>query len=136
MSVGLMLGLHLKIPVSELVARPFNWMGLLLIGAGLCGANWHARLFRRLGTNINTFGEPGTLTTDGLFRRTRNPMYLGMVVSLIGVACVLGSLSPLVGPLAFFVLANFWYIPFEERAMSMKFGSQYAEYQRAVPRWL
>lgn len=136
MSAGLMVVLHQNVPIAEVVPQPFNWGGLLLVVAGLAGANWHARLFRRLGTNINTFGEPGTLTTEGLFRRTRNPMYLGMVVTLVGLACVLGSLSPFVGPAGFFVLAHFWYIPLEERAMALKFGDAYAAYQHAVPRWL
>lgn len=136
MSAGLMWALHLTVPIMELVPQPFNWGGLLLIAAGLACANWHARLFRRIGTNINTFGEPGKLTTEGLFRRTRNPMYLGMILSLIGVACALGSLSPFAGPLAFFVLAEFWYVPLEEKAMAMKFGDEYVAYQQAVPRWL
>jgi len=63
-------------------------------------------------------------------------MYLGMVVSLVGVACVLGSISSTAGPLVFFILANYWYIPLEERAMALKFGKEYLEYQRSVPRWM
>jgi protein-S-isoprenylcysteine O-methyltransferase Ste14 len=135
-SIALMVVLHLNFPVIGLLPQPFNWIGGVLIVAGLGCAQWHARLFRRLGTNINTFGEPGTLTTSGLFRRTRNPMYLGMVVALLGVACLLGSLSPFAGPVGFFVLANSWYIPLEEQAMSKKFGADYQQYQRTVPRWL
>jgi len=136
MSIGMMSLLHVELPIAQLVPRPVNWVGFALVAAGLGVANWHARLFRRIGTNINTFGEPGTLTTEGLFRRTRNPMYLGMVVSLVGVACVLGSISSTAGPLVFFILANYWYIPLEERAMALKFGKEYLEYQRSVPRWM
>jgi len=135
-TIGVMVLLHLKLPVAEWLPRPFNWAGLLFIAAGLGCAQWHARLFRRLGTNINTFGEPGTLATDGLFRRTRNPMYLGMLIALTGVACTLGTLAPLAGPAAFFILANTWYIPLEERAMALKFGGDYRDYQRTVPRWI
>jgi protein-S-isoprenylcysteine O-methyltransferase Ste14 len=132
----LMAILHLNAPIIELIPRPVNWAGLLLIGAGLVMAQWHARLFRRIGTNIDTFGEPGKLTMEGLFRRTRNPMYLGMLVFLIGLAGVLGTVSALAGPVVFFVMAHFYYIPLEERAMTLKFGSAYADYQRDVPRWL
>lgn len=135
-SVGMMFLLHTALPVMQLLPRPANWAGFVLIVAGLAIANWHARLFRRIGTNINTFGEPGKLTTEGLFHRTRNPMYLGMIVCLTGVACVLGSLSAMAGPLGFFILANYWYVPLEERAMAAKFGDQYHEYLRSVPRWL
>ncbi|KQB60523.1 methyltransferase family protein [Acidovorax facilis] len=135
-SVVCMLVLHWKSPIAVWLPQPYNWLGLALIMAGLGIANWHARLFRRLGTNINTFGEPGELTMEGLFRRTRNPMYLGMFISLFGVACVLGSTSALAGPVAFFALAQFWYIRSEEEAMTLKFGDKYIEYQRSVPRWL
>jgi protein-S-isoprenylcysteine O-methyltransferase Ste14 len=135
-SAGIMLALHLNWPIANLVPSPVNWGGLVAATIGLGIAIWHARLFRRVGTNINTFGDPDKLTTEGLFTRTRNPMYLGMVVCLIGVAWALGSLSPWAGPLAFFALANFWYVPLEERAMARKFGSAYAQYQLAVSRWL
>lgn len=136
LTVGVMILLNAEAPLMQIVAPPFNWAGLLPLAVGIGIANWHARLFRRLGTNINTFGEPGTLTMDGLFRRTRNPMYLGMFVFLIGVACALGSLSVFVGPLGFFVLADRYYIPIEEKAMALKFGDAYAVYQRAVRRWV
>ena len=136
MSAGIMFLLHVAVPIVQLVPRPANLAGLALVVAGFGIANWHARLFRRIGTNINTFGEPGKLTTEGLFRRTRNPMYLGMIVFLAGVACMLGSMSPIAGPLGFFILAHYWYIPLEEKAMALKFGNEYFEYQRSVPRWL
>lgn len=135
-SVACMWVLHLKIPIAIWLREPYNWSGVVLIMVGLGIANWHARLFRRIGTNINTFGEPGELTVHGLFLRTRNPMYLGMLISLVGVACVLGSISPWTGPVVFFVLAHFWYVRIEEKAMSSKFGDKYIEYQRSVPRWL
>ncbi|MDR7151738.1 protein-S-isoprenylcysteine O-methyltransferase Ste14 [Hydrogenophaga palleronii] len=134
-TVLLMLALHLHQPVAVWLPRPFNWIGLLLVVAGVGMAQWHARHFRRIGTNIDTFGEPGELTRDGLFRRTRNPMYMGMLMAMLGVAVVLGTLTPLAGPLVFFLLVQFWYVPLEERAMAKKFGQRYAEYRQAVPRW-
>ncbi len=131
-----MLALHFTVPAAVWLPQPYNWFGTVLIVAGLGAASWHSRLFRRLGTNIDTFSPPGTLTTEGLFLRTRNPMYLGMLTALVGAASALGSLSPLVGPVGFFILAHYWYIPFEERAMSLKFSNEYMEYRRTVPRWL
>lgn len=113
------------------------WMaGGVLVLAGLAMAQWHARLFKRIGTNINTFGEPGTLTTAGLFAHTRNPMYLGMLLALAGVALALGTLSPWLLVLQFFVLAQCWYIPLEERKLAARFGRQYADYCRDVRRWI
>jgi protein-S-isoprenylcysteine O-methyltransferase Ste14 len=133
---GVMAVLRWGMPVAVLIPGPWNWFGIILVVAGLVIAGRHARLFYNLGTNIYTFGEPGQMTTDALYSRSRNPMYLGLLITLFGLAVVLGRLSPFVGPLVFFTLANFWYIPWEERAMSQKFGEAYAEYRRAVRRWL
>jgi protein-S-isoprenylcysteine O-methyltransferase Ste14 len=132
---GLMALLHRFSPLATWLPTPWNWLGLVPVIGGLALAQWHARMFRRVGTNINTFGEPGTLRTEGLFRRTRNPMYLGMLIALLGLAATLGSASALAGPLLFFALAQFFYVPTEERAMAQKFGPAYDDYRRRVPRW-
>lgn len=132
----LMLMLHHFAPLRQIVPHPTNWFGLAPIVAGLAIAAWHARLFRSIGTNINTFGEPGKLTTQGLFRHSRNPMYLGMLLTLSGIALVLGSLVAVLGPIIFFALAHYWYIPLEEQAMHQKFSDSYADYRSRVRRWL
>ncbi|HYF43391.1 MAG TPA: isoprenylcysteine carboxylmethyltransferase family protein [Ramlibacter sp.] len=131
-----MLALHRHAPVLQLWDGSLRWLGLLPVAAGLAIASWHARLFRRRGTNIDTFGEPGTIVREGMFRRTRNPMYLGFVITLSGLAACLGSLSPFLAVAAFKLLVHHWYIRVEERAMLRKFGQDYLEYQRTVPRWL
>lgn len=92
--------------------------------------------FQRMGTNVKTFNEPGKLITDGWFRFTRNPMYLGFLLILLGAWLLFGTATPVVGPLAFGIIANFWYVPFEERAMQAKFGAAYLAYQQRVRRWL
>lgn len=138
-SVGAMVILQRTWPVAALPAewRVLAWIaGGALVLAGVAMAQWHARLFKRIGTNINTFGEPGTLTTAGLFAYTRNPMYLGMLLALAGVALALGALSPWLLVLLFFVLAQCWYIPLEERKLAARFGRQYADYCRDVRRWV
>lgn len=124
------------LPLPVLVAPPWNWFGLLLLSFGIGIAQWHAHLFRRLGTNINTFGEPGQLTTAGLFSYTRNPMYVGMLSALTGLAWLLGSLACWLPVALFALLMQFWYIPLEESALSEKFGAQFDSYRQRVPRWL
>ncbi len=135
-SVGAMAILQRTWPVAADGRVLAWWAGGVLVLAGLAMAQWHARLFKRIGTNINTFGEPGTLTTAGLFAHTRNPMYLGMLLALAGVALALGTLSPWLLVLQFFVLAQCWYIPLEERKLAARFGRQYADYCRDVRRWI
>ena len=133
--VMVMGGLYAICPANPWLPQPYNWLGIAFVVAGWAIASWHARLFRKLGTNINTFGEPGTLTHEGLFRRSRNPMYLGMLTALIGVALVMGTACVLIGPVVFFALAQCWYIPAEERALAGKFGEEYLGYRKDVPRW-
>ncbi|MCC5859565.1 MAG: isoprenylcysteine carboxylmethyltransferase family protein [Ectothiorhodospiraceae bacterium] len=132
----LMVALHKYAPIGHLWQSPYRWDGIVLLVLGLGVAQWHARLFKRLNTNIDTFGEPDTLTTEGLFSVSRNPMYLGFVIALTGLAILLGSVSPFLGVIGFALLANHWYIPYEERRMLEKFGRQYLEYRARVRRWL
>ena len=128
--------LHRAWPLAGLLPWPWTASGVPMIVAGLAVAQWHARLFRRAGTEINTFREPGRLVRDGLFRRSRNPMYLGFALALAGVALVLGSASPWLAWLSFIVLTDRWYIRFEEAALLARFGDEYEAYRRQVRRWL
>jgi protein-S-isoprenylcysteine O-methyltransferase Ste14 len=58
------------------------------------------------------------------------------VVALAGVTVLLGSISPWIAPVAFFALADNWYIPFEERACSERFGAAYEAYRATTRRWV
>lgn len=134
--VAAMAALHAVAPVVGLLPSPFNWAGVAFVVGGLGIASWHARLFRRVGTNIQTFGEPDMLVREGLFKVSRNPMYLGFSTALLGVAILLGSATPFGAALAFVLLADRWYIEVEEAAMLKKFGVEYERYREQVPRWL
>ncbi len=131
-----MVGLHVVLPGPVVVAFPYNLVGAVVAALGLFVTLAGARLFARVGTNIKTFNEPGVLVTDGLFRWSRNPMYLGFVLLLAGTAIVLGTATPLLGPVLFAVIADRWYIAYEERALQHKFGAQYAAYMGKTRRWL
>lgn len=134
--VGGMLLADSMLASPELVKAPFTWFGSIAVVAGLAMAVGHARLFRVLGINIQTFGEPTGLCEQGMFSRTRNPMYLGMVVLLLGTAWWLGSLIAFAGPALFWLAAQRWYIPYEEDQMRRKYGDRYASYCERVPRWI
>lgn len=120
---------------GPLIPVPLRWLGLipLLLGIGLLLAG--SGRFRQVGTNIKTFDEPDVLVTDGPFRFSRNPMYLGFLLLLLGAAGLMGATSPFFGPLAFFLAAMLWYIPYEEEAMHAKFGQAYEAYVQKVRRW-
>ncbi|WP_176475670.1 methyltransferase family protein [Halomonas salipaludis] len=131
-----MIILNQYIPLVRFWEAHARWIGIPVIVLGLFISQWHAHLFKKLGTNINTFKDPDILTTDGLFRFSRNPMYLGFLITLTGVWIVQGSATPLLALLGFGLLTNYWYIPIEERAMLRKFGENYLSYKARVRRWL
>lgn len=134
--IAVMVALRLVAPGPTFAPAPWNWLGLIPMGAGLGLAFRGSRLFARIGTNIRTFDEPTTLVTTGPFVWTRNPMYLGFVALLAGFGVALGALFPLALPAAFALIADRWYIPFEERALKAKFGDSYAAYAARTRRWL
>ena len=76
------------------------------------------------------------LITGGLYRFSRNPIYLSMVVLLYGEAIVLGSLSPWLVPTAFAAAVSRLFIQCEEAMLTEKFGDPYRDYCRRVRRWL
>ncbi len=133
-AVSLVIGLAL--PVLGPMEGWVRWLGFIPLLVGLAFNLRGAGLFAKVETNIKTFNEPEKLVTNGPFRFTRNPMYLGFTLMLCGVALFIGSLTAWVGPIAFFAAANLWYIPFEEARMHATFGDAYEAYQRQVPRWI
>lgn len=112
-------------------------MGFRFCWGGLFIAQSSKKLFVKLKTNVNTFDEPGKLITNRIFRYSRNPMYLGFVIAIIGMALIYqGAISSFVLALLFFVIVDRWYIKFEEGAMLNKFGKEYRDYCSKTRRWI
>ena len=150
-------GLELKVPPPfvALIVCALMWLANHLMGGGLAfGSTIYAGVilmaagfalaFTGLRTLIGNRTTPSpinidrakTLVTTGLYRFSRNPMYLGMVIVLIGLAALFGNLWLLVGPLAFALYINRFQIKPEEQMMAAKFGSDYAGYKSRVRRWI
>ncbi len=94
--------------------------------------------FRRARTTVNpTRPDAATsLVTSGIYRVTRNPMYVGLAFVLFAWAMFLSSAWALLGLVAFVMYIGRFQIAPEERALSKVFGSEYAAYQAKVRRWL
>lgn len=92
--------------------------------------------FKSIGTNI-PLNLPATELVDrGLFRFSRNPMYLGISIFFIGVGVTIGSFWILIAYFVLFLYFNFYIIPREEAYMNRAFGKKYQDYCRRVRRWL
>jgi protein-S-isoprenylcysteine O-methyltransferase Ste14 len=76
------------------------------------------------------------LITDGIYRLTRNPMYLGMVAMLGGVAVFFGTLPFFAVTIVYFILIDRWFCPYEEEKLLVTFGRDYDAYRSKVRRWV
>ena len=132
----LMFLLTVSVPQLAFLTTPYNYLGFVLFFVGLSVVRKGQFVFKAAKTEINTFKPPKHLVIEGPFRYSRNPIYLGFTLALLGWAMVLGNLVSLDGVLLFFFVANFWYIPFEEKAMEKEFGADYIAYKEQVRRWL
>ena len=123
-------------PILQILRFPFNLGGMLIGGSGLavCYAAHHQ--FKHVGTTLYPFSKPEKLVTDGLFRFSRNPMYLGLTIFLAGAWLLLGCLSPLAIVAAFLLIADRWYVVREEKRLTAVFGNAYTTYRARTPRWL
>ena len=135
-SVMLMTALHFFLPVWIVVLAPFNYGGAALIVLGVSLVGWPALMFRRAKTPIRPFRESTSLITSGPYRVSRNPIYLGMVLFLIGVALVLGSLTPMFVVPVFALMIDRVFIRGEQQMLHETFGDEYARYCLRVRRWI
>ena len=116
----------------------FQGLGILLMTVGFLFDGWSFLGFVKSKTTINPLKpeSANNLVTDRLYRFTRNPMYLGMVLILAGWAFYLGSLLSLVFlPVFIKIMTKFQILP-EERALEEIFGEQFLRYKSQVGRWL
>jgi protein-S-isoprenylcysteine O-methyltransferase Ste14 len=94
--------------------------------------------FRRAKTTINPIklSAASSLVSSGVYRFTRNPMYLGLLVTLLAWAVFLSNLLVLLAAPLFVLYIDRFQINPEERVLSSLFGAEYAAYKARVRRWL
>jgi len=128
------IALHFALGGPVLLRLPWLGVGLILAGGGL--AVWGARTFAVVGTTIKPFERSRVVVTEGPYRFTRNPMYLGMVAMLVGIALVLGTPAPWLAAVALAVTLQLRFIRHEERALAASLGEPYERYRSRVRRWI
>ncbi|WP_437576114.1 methyltransferase family protein [Sorangium sp. So ce887] len=127
---------HALLPRASVLPAPYRLSGLLPLAAGVAVAIAARAQFARAATEINTFAEPTRLVTDGLFRWSRNPMYLGMGLAAVGMSMLSGAATSFLLAAVFVAVVDRWYIAFEERRMRARFGVAYETYARSTRRWV
>lgn len=134
-------GIWLSTIYAPLVRVPFagrQCVAAALVLAGLLLAAGGVLQFRRHRTTVNPMSpdKASAVVTSGSYRISRNPMYLGMAVVLLGVAAWGATLTGylLVGAFCAY-LTRFQIVP-EERALLAAFGQEFSQYQARVRRWI
>ncbi|TVQ66613.1 MAG: isoprenylcysteine carboxylmethyltransferase family protein [Oceanospirillales bacterium] len=129
--------LNCYFPLYQWLEMPWRYAGLVLIVLAGLSDLWSLSLFLKLHTTPNPMRPSAAthLVTTGLYRYSRNPMYMGMLVMLIGWWIWLGSITPiLMLPIFILVLVKMQIEP-EEEALEARFGDTYRHYKNSVPRW-
>ena len=124
------------VPGMRFIRMPATLAGVmpLVIGLGLVVTT--VTSLRRHHTAVRPSKEPSTLVTTGTFGVSRNPVYLGMVMMLLGAAILLGSITPfcVVAVFAWWIHTRF--VAYEESVLLARFGDEYRQYQSTVRRWV
>lgn len=111
-------------------------IGFVLLLAGMAVGPTSSAIFVRRGTTLNPFAAPTVLVTGGMYRLTRNPMYLGLTIFYLGGCLLVSSLWPAVLLIVPLAILNQAVIPYEEASMRQAFGEAYSAYCVQVRRWL
>lgn len=123
--------LDFDFPFQEITAYAFVGLGIMIDMISIFA-------FRSAKTTVTPLApeKASSLVVSGLYRFTRNPMYLGMLLILIGVALLLGSFANVVVLVAFVAYITAFQIKPEEERLQEVFGAQYHSYKQEVRRWI
>lgn len=119
------------------MAAGFGLMGLLPIAARVAIYGWCAWDFATFGRGTPLpLDAPKQLVAHGLYRFVRNPMYVGVLLAILGQGWLFGSMATMEYLVVVAVLFHLFVLLYEEPALGRKFGGTYERYRETVPRWV
>ncbi len=130
-------GLDFLLPLPLLPAGfPAAWVGGGVLLAGFVLAGLAIAQFRRAGTEVQTHTSTAVIVDTGVFAFSRNPIYVGAHIGIVGVAIALDSLWILATLVAFYFVIRYGVVAREDAYLERKFGTAYLGYKARVRRWL
>jgi protein-S-isoprenylcysteine O-methyltransferase Ste14 len=133
--LGLGLALEGLLPGAELPAWT-QWLGAVGIVTGVALMISFELAFTRAGTDANPYSPSSALATDGPYRFSRNPGYLGMAITYIGITLAAEAPWSLVMLLPATLMIQYGVITREERYLERLFGEEYLSYKQTTRRWI
>ena len=132
-SIVLQIILLFSFPISVDLS---SLLGLILILSGISLVFVSFRFMRKMKTTFIPDGTPEVLISSGPFKFSRNPIYLGMLTILVGVAFLMSSLSAIIIAFVFGIIINFTWIAHEEKKLKELFSEDWENYSSKVRRWI
>jgi len=123
------------IPI-KIIPNYYNYLGIILILFGVIINLWTDQLFKKAKIDVKYHKIPNRLIVSGPFKISRNPMYFGMLLILLGIGVLIGNLVSFIFPIIFVIIINYNFIPIEEKNMEKRFGKEYLKYKHKVRMWI
>jgi protein-S-isoprenylcysteine O-methyltransferase Ste14 len=135
-AIVLMLALNFLFSLKRIILFPWDLLGLIPLALGIALNIVADKAFRDAKTTVKPFQESAVLITDGVYRLSRHPMYLGFVLILLGLAILLGSLTPFLVVPIFAIVMDRVFVVVEEGMLEEKFGQAWLDYKSQTRRWV
>jgi protein-S-isoprenylcysteine O-methyltransferase Ste14 len=126
---------HLS-PAGTILLIPYEVIGGVMLIGGFTLMMWAWYQFQRVETAVPPTAETTKILSSGAYRICRNPMYLGMLFMLTGIAFFMGDVIAFFAPATFFLILDKVFIPYEEEKLRQGFGDHYMAYMKRKRRWL
>ncbi|MGO9611521.1 MAG: methyltransferase family protein [Dissulfurispiraceae bacterium] len=133
---GIAATLHLIPEIWDGYRFSMHWVGISLGLIGLFTMMWAWLLFKKRNVAICPTAKTAILITQGPYRFSRNPMYMGMILILLGLAIYVGTPPFYLSTIAYFAIINFIFCPYEEDKLYNSFGNDYIKYRNRVRQWI
>ncbi len=136
--IGLLVGLLIDYfyPIGFLPESVSVWFGVLLTPVAIPIALFAVLALKRVETPIDVRRPTTAIVTDGIYRLSRNPMYVSLAVVYFGIACWVNSLWVLLFIVPVLIVVDRGVIKREEQYLEHKFGGEYLRYKSEVRRWI
>ena len=134
--LAISIGLWYFSPTYTLLYIPYKLVASVSVIAGFTVMILAWLQFKRSDAAVCPTAKTSQIIMNGMYRYSRNPMYLGMLLMLLGAAFIMGTIPSMLSPAVFFLIIDKIFIPYEEDKLQSSFGDSYNEYMMATRRWL
>ncbi len=128
--------IHWSLNIWETIRLSMPRVGAIIGIGGFILMMWSWGLFKQQHLAVCLPGKTAHITKAGPYRFSRNPMYLGMVLMMLGLALYIGTVPFYLSAVGYFAILNFVFCPYEENKLAKAFGDEYIQFRNRVRRWI